>query len=53
MPETSKKSMEYLTSRTKIYIGIITILLFIICIYEIKFIIPSIFLYIVILNYII
>ncbi len=51
MPETSKKSMEYLTSRTKIYIGIITILLFIICIYEIKFIIPSIFLYIVILNY--
>ncbi len=51
MPETSKKSIDYLTSRTKIYIGIITILLFIICIYEVKFIIPSIFLYIGILNY--
>lgn len=51
MPEKSKKTIDKLASRTKIYIGIITILLIIICIYEVKFIVPSVLLYAGILYY--
>ena len=51
MPEKSKINIEKLTSKTKIYIGIIAVLLVIICIYERKFIIPSIILLIGIIYY--
>ena len=47
----SKKVLENLVSRTKIYLVIIFILLIVICIYNPTFIIPSIIIYIAILGY--
>lgn len=51
MQNNNKKPLEYLVSKTKIYLTIIAIILFILCIQNIKFIIPSILLYILILLY--
>lgn len=51
MPEKNKKTIDRLASKTKIYMGIIAVLLIIICIYEQKLILPSILLYIGILHY--
>ena len=51
MPEKSRKSIENIASRTTIYICIITILLIIICIYEVRFIIPALVLYVGIIYY--
>ena len=51
MQNTSKKVFENLVSKTKIYLAIIFILLCIICIKDLKLIIPSIIVYIIILIY--
>ena len=45
------KMLDKLESKTKIYLGVILLLLIVLCIYEIKFIIPSIALTIVICVY--
>ena len=47
----SKKVLDNLVSRTKIYLVIILILLVVICIYNPTFIIPSIIIYIAIVGY--
>lgn len=47
----SKKLFEGLVSRTKIYLVIIAVLLILICILNIKYIIPSILVYILVLLY--
>lgn len=46
-----KKTIEKLTSRVKIYLVIIALLFVLICTYDIKWIIPSIILYILIILY--
>ena len=46
-----KKSIEKLTSRVKIYLVIIALLFILICTYDIKWVIPSIVLYILIILY--
>ena len=46
MQKSNKKIFDNLVSKTKIYLVIIFILLFIICSLNLKFIIPSILLYI-------
>lgn len=48
---TSRKNFDKLVSKTKIYLVIIAILLVIVCCYEIKFILPAIFVYLCILMY--
>ena len=48
---TNKKIFEGLVSRTKIYLVLIAILLIILCILNIKYILPSILVYILILLY--
>ena len=48
---TNRKVFDKLVSKTKIYLVIIAILLIILCIYEIKFITPSILVYVLILMY--
>ena len=45
------KALEKVESKTKIYLVIIAILLIILCISNVKFIIPSIILYVVIIAY--
>ena len=47
----NKKILDKITSKTKIYLAIILILLILLCIYEVKFIIPSIILYILLMLY--
>ena len=47
----NKKILNKITSRTKIYLVIIAILLVVLCIYEKNFIIPSIFVYIMLIIY--
>ena len=44
-----KKTIEKLTSRVKIYLVIIALLFILICTYDIKWIIPSVILYILII----
>ena len=51
MQKSNKKIFDNLVSKTKIYLVIIFILLFIICSLNLKFIIPSILLYILIMGY--
>ena len=51
MPGNNRKVLDNLVSRTKIYLAIILILLIVICIFNTKFIIPSILIYILILGY--
>ena len=46
-----KKTIEKLTSRVKIYLVIIALLFILICTYDIKWIIPSVILYILIIIY--
>ncbi len=46
-----KKTIEKLTSRVKIYLVIIALLFILICTYDIKWIIPSIILYVLIIIY--
>ena len=46
-----KKTIEKLTSRVKIYLVIIALLFILICTYDIKWVIPSIVLYILIILY--
>ena len=46
-----KKTLEKLTSRVKIYLVIIALLFILICTYDIKWVIPSIVLYILIILY--
>ena len=46
-----KKTIEKLTSRVKIYLVIIALLFILICTYDIKWIIPSIILYVLIIMY--
>ena len=46
-----KKTIEKLTSRVKIYLVIIALLFVLICTYDIKWVIPSIVLYILIILY--
>ena len=46
-----KKTIEKLTSRVKIYLVIIALLFILICTYDIKWVIPSIVLYIIIILY--
>lgn len=48
---TNRKIFDKLISKTKIYLIIIAILLLILCFYEIKFITPSILIYILVLMY--
>ena len=48
---SSKKILDNLVSRTKIYLIIILILLIVICIYNPTIIIPSIIIYIAIVGY--
>ena len=47
----NKKILDKITSKTKIYLAIILILLILLCIYEVNFIIPSIILYILLISY--
>ena len=47
----SKKVLDKIVSKTKIYLAIIAILLIIICIYNVMYIIPSIIVYILLLIY--
>ena len=51
MQNSNRKLFDSLVSRTKIYLVIIFILLATICIYNPKFIIPAIFIFIAILGY--
>ena len=51
MQPKTKKNVEKLISKTKIYLGIIALLLIVICILDIKFIIPSILLLALIVYY--
>ena len=51
MPNNNRKIFNKLVSRTKIYLVIIAILLFILCFYEINFITPAILIYVLILMY--
>ena len=51
MQSSNKKVFDNLISKTKIYLVIIFILLFIICWQNVKFIIPSIIIYIMIMGY--
>ena len=51
MPENNEKTINKLASRTKIYMAIIAILLIVICIYDLKFIIPSLIFYVGIIFY--
>ncbi len=48
---SEKKTIEKLASRVKIYLVIIALLFILICTYDIKWIIPSIFFYILIIGY--
>ena len=45
------KMLDKLESKTKIYLGVILVLLIVLCIYELKFLIPSIILTIIICIY--
>ena len=47
----NKKVFEKIISKTKIYLAIIAILMVVLCMYNIKFIIPSILIYILIIIY--
>ncbi len=47
----NKKILDKITSKTKIYLAIILILLILLCIYEVNFIAPSIILYVLLLAY--
>lgn len=47
----NKKVFEKIISKTKIYLAIIAILMIIICIYDIKYIIPAIIIYLLIIIY--
>ena len=47
----NKKLFEKIISKTKIYLAIIAILMVVLCMYNIKFIIPSILIYILIIIY--
>lgn len=47
----NKKVLDRITSKTKIYLAIIAVLLIIICMYEIKFAIPAVILYTIIMVY--
>ena len=51
MQSSNRKLFDSLVSRTKIYLVIIFILLIVICVFNVKLIIPSIILYIAILGY--
>ena len=47
----NKKILEKIISKTKIYLAIIAILMIILCTYNVRFIIPAIILYILIIVY--
>ena len=47
----SRKILDKITSKTKIYLVIILLLLILICIYESKYIFPSVMLYVILLVY--
>lgn len=47
----SKKVFEKIISKTKIYLAIIAILMIVLCIYDLRFIIPAVIIYILILIY--
>ena len=49
--DKNKKVIDKLTSRVKIYLGIIALLLIMICIYERRWIIPAIIIYILLIIY--
>lgn len=51
MPGTNRKTVENLISRTKVYLAIIAILLIILCVYNVKLIVPAIILYGLIIAY--
>lgn len=51
MQSSNRKIFDSLVSRTKIYLVIIFILLTVICIYNLKFIVPAIIIYALILGY--
>lgn len=51
MQNNNKKVFDNMLSKTKIYLIIIFILLFIICLQNIKFVIPSIIIYILVMGY--
>ena len=51
MQNNNKKVFDNMVSKTKIYLIIIFILLFIICLQNIKFVIPSIIIYILVMGY--
>ena len=51
MSSSNKKVFDRLVSRTKIYLAIILVLLILVCIHDIRFIIPSIILYALIIAY--
>lgn len=47
----NKKVFEKIISKTKIYLAIIAILMIVVCIYDVRFIVPSIIIYVLILIY--
>lgn len=49
--DKNKKVIDKLTSRVKIYLGIIALLLIVLCVYEKRWIIPAIIIYILLLIY--
>ena len=52
MPKNNSiKVFDKLVSKTKIYLGIIAILLAIICCYEVRFIVPAILIFVLIVMY--